>query len=214
MAWIQSINYMAYLYRHIRLDKNEPFYIGIGSDPKRAYSNRDRNKYWHNIINNTTYEVDIILDDLTWDEACIKEKEFIKMYGRFQFGGILCNMTDGGDGGFGVIVSEETRNKKSISSKRNIISKETREKMAAKLRGRPLPEWQKNILSNAAKNRKRKTDWCNKPIEQYDLNGNFIKEYESITKAANELKANTSNISAVLNGRRNKCKEFKFKYKI
>lgn len=23
---------MAYLYRHIRLDKNEPFYIGIGSD--------------------------------------------------------------------------------------------------------------------------------------------------------------------------------------
>ena len=29
---------MAYLYRHIRLDKNEPFYIGIGSDTnfKRA----------------------------------------------------------------------------------------------------------------------------------------------------------------------------------
>jgi hypothetical protein len=23
---------MAYLYRHIRHDKNEPFYIGIGSD--------------------------------------------------------------------------------------------------------------------------------------------------------------------------------------
>jgi hypothetical protein len=31
---------MAYLYRHIRLDKNEPFYIGIGSDKqyKRAYN--------------------------------------------------------------------------------------------------------------------------------------------------------------------------------
>ena len=32
---------MAYLYRHIRLDKNEPFYIGIGSNElnnyKRAY---------------------------------------------------------------------------------------------------------------------------------------------------------------------------------
>jgi len=23
---------MCYVYRHIRLDKNEPFYIGIGSD--------------------------------------------------------------------------------------------------------------------------------------------------------------------------------------
>ena len=31
---------MAYIYRHIRLDKNEPFYIGIGSDKdyKRAYN--------------------------------------------------------------------------------------------------------------------------------------------------------------------------------
>lgn len=204
---------MAYLYRHIRLDKNEPFYIGIGSDPKRAYSNKDRNKYWKNIVNNFGYEVDIILDDLTWEEACEKEKEFISLYGRFQFGGILCNMTDGGDGGFGVVVSEETRKKKSIISKKIGISVETREKMAAKLRGRKLPEWQRKILSEAAKNRKRKTNWCNKPIEQYDLSGNFIKEYASLTVAANEIGANVSNICAVLNGRRNKCKGFKFKYK-
>ena len=205
---------MAYLYRHIRLDKNEPFYIGIGSDPKRAYSNINRNKYWKNIVNNFGYEVDIVLDDLSWGSACEKEKEFIKLYGRFQFGGLLCNMTDGGEGGFGVIVSEETKEKKRIISKRINISPETREKMAAKLRGRPLPEWQKNILSKAAKNRKRKTNWCNKAILQYDLNGKFVKEHESITIAANELGANRSNISAALNGRRNKCKGFKFKYKI
>ena len=203
---------MAYLYRHIRLDKNEPFYIGIGSDPKRAYSNRDRNKYWKNIVNNFGYEVDIVLDDLTWEEACEKEKEFIKMYGRFQFGGILCNMTDGGDGGFGVVVSDETRQKKRIISKGKIITAETREKMASKLRGRPLPDWQKKILSEAAKNRKRKTDWCNKAIEQYDLNGNFIKEFESITAASKQTGA--KNISSVLNGKRNKSKGFKFKYKI
>jgi hypothetical protein len=29
---------MAYIYRHIRLDKNEPFYIGIGSDDKGKYN--------------------------------------------------------------------------------------------------------------------------------------------------------------------------------
>jgi len=203
---------MAYLYRHIRLDKNEPFYIGIGSDPKRAYSNRNRNKYWKNIVNNFGYEVDIILEDLTWEEACEKEKEFIKIYGRFEFGGSLCNMTDGGGGGFGVIVSEQTKEKKRIISKRIGISPETREKMAAKLRGRKMPEWQRKILSKAAKNRKG-TNNCNKPIEQYDLNGNFIKEFESITKAANETGANNSNISAVLNGRREKCKGFKYKYK-
>jgi len=206
---------MAYVYRHIRLDKNQPFYIGIGSDENyhRSISKSDRNIYWKRIVAKTDYDIDIILDDLTWKDACEKEKEFIKLYGRFQFGGLLCNMTDGGEGGLGVVVSEETREKKRKISKNIVISTETREKMAAKLRGRRLPEWQKKLLSNAAKNRKRKTDWCNKPIEQYDLNGNFIKEYESLTIAANELGANVSNICAVLNNRRNKCKGFKFKYK-
>lgn len=40
---------MAYLYRHIRLDKNQPFYIGISNvddDYKRAYKRSCRNKYW------------------------------------------------------------------------------------------------------------------------------------------------------------------------
>lgn len=60
---------MAYLYRHIRLDKNVPFYIGIGSDNlgkyTRAYSTRSRNSYWKNIVNKTQYVIEIMLDDLT-----------------------------------------------------------------------------------------------------------------------------------------------------
>ena len=42
---------MAFVYRHIRLDKNEPFYIGIGKKIYRAYSMKGRNKYWLRIIN-------------------------------------------------------------------------------------------------------------------------------------------------------------------
>lgn len=38
---------MAYLYRHIRLDKNEPFYIGIGSNKARCYTKKTRNKHWN-----------------------------------------------------------------------------------------------------------------------------------------------------------------------
>lgn len=74
---------MAYLYRHIRLDKNEPFYIGIGSDCnfQRAYDKNSRNKYWNNISANG-YEVEILINDISWEEACIKEKEFISLYGR------------------------------------------------------------------------------------------------------------------------------------
>ena len=104
---------MAYLYRHIRLDKNEPFYIGIGSDEKykRAYSKK-RSKFWKNIISKTNYEVEIVLDNLTWEEACKKEKEFIKLYGRKDLNeGSLVNMTDGGDGICGYKHTEIAKNK-------------------------------------------------------------------------------------------------------
>lgn len=93
---------MAYLYRHIRLDKDEPFYIGIGSEKsfKRAFSKKGRNKAWTAIVNKTRYEVEILFDDLTWDQACEKEKEFIALYGRKDLReGSLVNMTNGGDGG-------------------------------------------------------------------------------------------------------------------
>jgi hypothetical protein len=92
---------VAYLYRHIRLDKNEPFYIGIGSDDsyKRAYNPWDRTLFWKNITLKTQYKVDIILDNLSWEEACKKEIEFIALYGRKDLGkGSLVNLTDGGEG--------------------------------------------------------------------------------------------------------------------
>ena len=98
---------MAYLYRHIRLDKNEPFYIGIGitKNYSRAYSKKSRNKLWKTIANKSGYEVEVIFDDLSWEEACEKEKEFISLYGRIDIKtGILSNMTNGGDGTIGINV--------------------------------------------------------------------------------------------------------------
>ena len=92
---------MAYLYRHIRLDKNEPFYIGIGSDNTyyRANSKKGRSDFWHKMANLSEYRVEIMLDGLTYDEAKEKEREFIALYGRRNLNkGILCNLTDGGDG--------------------------------------------------------------------------------------------------------------------
>jgi hypothetical protein len=93
---------MAYVYRHIRKDNNEVFYVGIGSDNEgkyvRAYS-KDRNGFWHIIKNKTEYIVEIVFDDLTWEDACNKEMELIREYGRKDLGsGTLCNLTDGGEG--------------------------------------------------------------------------------------------------------------------
>lgn len=117
---------MACVYRHIRLDKNEPFYIGIGLKEFRAYDKSRRNKHWYNIINISGYEVDILFDGLTWEEACEKEKEFIKMYGRVDLGtGTLCNHTDGGEGANGRIYKP---------------TKESIEKMRLKKIGQPSPK--------------------------------------------------------------------------
>jgi hypothetical protein len=90
---------MAVIYKHIRIDTNEIFYIGIGKDIKRAYSKQNRNIYWKNIVNKTKYIVEIIKDNLNWEEACNEEIKLIKYYGRKDLNeGTLVNMTDGGEG--------------------------------------------------------------------------------------------------------------------
>lgn len=146
---------MAYVYRHIRLDKNEPFYIGIGSDKeyKRAYFRWDRNKYWNNIVSKTDYDVEILIDDIDWEMACKKEVEFISLYGRFDLGtGSLVNMTNGGDGTLGMRHSEESR--KRMSEKRKgirqyVATQETKNKLSeiAKKRGIPSEQLKKMMES-------------------------------------------------------------------
>jgi len=117
------------VYRHIRLDKNEVFYIGIGSK-ERAYTKINRNKHWNNIIKKTDYEIQILKSDLTWNDACELEKILISYYGRKDLSlGSLVNMTNGGDGISGNIRSSETIEKirKSNTGKRH--SDKTKEKL-------------------------------------------------------------------------------------
>lgn len=66
---------MPYLYRHIRIDKNEPFYIGLGMESyinnthkrlyKRAYNKHERNGIWNSIVAKTEYEIEIIFESVT-----------------------------------------------------------------------------------------------------------------------------------------------------
>ena len=148
----------AYVYCHIRLDKNDIFYIGIGADSKnskylRAYQiGKRRNKIWNDIIIKTKYNVNIIFDNLTWQEACNKEKELILLYGRIDNGtGILANMTDGGEGGFGCKKSIETRQKMSEWHKGKVFSIETRQKMSNFNTGKKLSEETKIKISESGK---------------------------------------------------------------
>ena len=105
---------MAYVYRHIRIDKNEPFYIGIGSDCNFTRANEKRkgrrNKIWNDIYSKTKIEVEILFSDVSYEFACEKEVELIKLYGRINTNtGILSNLTDGGDTEAGRVVTTQER---------------------------------------------------------------------------------------------------------
>lgn len=52
-----------------------------------------------------------------------------------------------------------------------------------------------------------------KKVIQYDLQGNFIKEWDSTAEAGRQLKINQSNISACCRGKRNKVGGYVWRYK-
>lgn len=169
--------YKHYVYRHIRLDKNEPFYIGIGTQYRyskaikygRARKKSGRNKIWYNIYEKTNNFIwEILFESNDYEEIKQKEIEFIKLYGRIDLGtGILANMTDGGDS---ILTSPK--------------------------------------FAEAQENHKIK---CYK----YDLEGNFIKAYDSIINGAIDTDCGFTGIRECCLGLLKRYKQFiwRFEYK-
>ena len=166
-----------YLYRHVRLDTNEVFYVGIGTKRKhvkyfksykyeyyRAYRISLKKSFWNNIVNKTKYEIEILLESDDYDFIKQKEIEFIKLYGRRNLGlGPLVNLTDGGEGTSGYIMTEEQINKGQKSWKR------------------------KEGIENT----------CSKICYQYSNKGLFVKKWDCLTDAAKSLNVYTG---AILDG--------------
>lgn len=192
---------MAYVYKHTRLDTNEVFYIGIGTQDKykRAFSLIKRNKFWQNIVSKTDFLVEIIQDGLSWEEACKKEKETIKKIGRRDLGlGTLVNMTDGGDGTFNVKHSKEwyEKQRKNNSKKGIYISEEHKKKIS---------------LNHKSKNKDASSG--NKAIDVFDKNWVFINSYVSILEAAKDLNIGRWIIDKFLSGDTKRPYKYRFKYK-
>jgi group I intron endonuclease len=112
----------SFVYRHRRFDTNEIFYIGKGSTLKRflksksekkrfkrAFSTENRNNWWNSIAKQG-FIVEILSSGLTDEEACDLEMFLISEYGRKDCcGGILVNLTDGGEGNNGYTMSEKQK---------------------------------------------------------------------------------------------------------
>lgn len=189
----------SYLYRHIRKDTNQVFYVGVGTgrNYERANTSLGRNNIWHNIVGKTDYDVEIMLDDLDRGFALEREKEFIKLYGRIDLGtGSLANLTDGGDGCFGF--SDEVKKKMSEAQKGNQKwklrkSNEHARRMGKANKGRVVSEEMKKHLSkvlsgengsfygrtHTKENKAKMSKAKSIPVAQYTLNGEFVRSYDS-----------------------------------
>lgn len=238
---------MAYVYRHIRLDKNIPFYIGISADTDgkyaRAYKiSRDRSYIWKRIVAKTKFEVEILMDGLTWDQACEKEKEFIKLYGRINTKtGILANLTDGGEGNIGVVITKENRDKLAKINSKPIAQ--------YSLTGKFIRHFDSSVSAasflgissssniSACCNNKKHThsvagfiwkkfnedcsdiivekepySYGKKSVSSYDDDGRIVKKYLKIADACEELHIMHSEISRALKYKNIKAGGFFFRY--
>jgi hypothetical protein len=186
-----------YVYRWIRLDKNEPFYIGIGTKTKndieygtftRAASDKKNNTIWKGIKDKTSTLIQIVLESDNYEFIKCKEKEFINLYGRIDLGtGSLANLTDGGEGTLGVIVNEHSRKLRSINSKNRIRHQSSYTKMTNTRK--------QNNFMQTQETKDRISATKSMPVIQWSLKGNYIKLWNSATIAAKELNISKGSIS-------------------
>lgn len=179
-----------YVYRHVRLDTNEVFYIGKGTANQkingfrtfysRAFSKNKRNQLWWNIVNKTGYSVEIMFQHSNENFVFEKEKEFIKLYGRMDLkNGPLANFNDGGKGSGRPLVSESTRQKRRDSS------------------------WCKGRFGSLHP--------FSKKLYAYKIDGSFHKEYNSMREAEKDLNVSDGSICLNLKGKVQRVKGYVFR---
>lgn len=198
----------------------QPIYVGYTKNPKhREYHHRQ--KYG---------DVKMILIDKV--EECDKKQFEIFYIDLFKsWGFYLLNKNKGGGGP--PHHSEESRYKIKNNRPKPLLrkskwSEESRKRQSEALKGKPKPsgfgEMMKNTrigkpkpismkinLSLALKGKIKKGSY--KPVLQFDLEGNLIKEWPSINHAAVSTNSNASTISKVCRGIFKQTNGFNWKYK-
>ena len=88
-----------YVYIHRRMTNMEEFYVGKGST-NRGFRHSLRSDWWMRIARKNGVWVEVVQDNMTRSESLLLEMWLIAKL-RHE-GHVLCNMTEGGEGNFGV----------------------------------------------------------------------------------------------------------------
>ncbi len=178
-----------------------PFYVG----KSRRHLERFEN---HKQTFGSNIEMEVISEVKNWRRW---EKYYIKKYRDLGY-----QLENKNEGGGGIeFVSQETRNKISNHPTRGKqISKANKGKTMAH-KGKPLSEEHiAKIKANRGHLKGRPNTWQAKAVLQYDLEGNFIKEFVSQTKAQYIMgKPKSDGIGAVCRGNQKTAYGYKWKYK-
>jgi hypothetical protein len=161
-----------YVYEHIRRDTGAVFYVGKGRGGRHC-SKRDRNQYWHNVVNKAGgFDYRVLIEDQS--EELILLAEIEKINQLRMLGVALVNLTDGGEGITGLKHSEKSKlvmsqNRKGKSHKHTpesiekirqantgvIFSDERKEKLRQKALGRKMLPHVREALNERMKSFKQ-----------------------------------------------------------
>jgi hypothetical protein len=125
-----------YIYLHIKETDSIPFYIGKGNG-RRCFSKQSRSIYWSNIVNKHGYDIVLIEDNLTNEQAIELEKYWINRIGRRDLNnGPLVNLTNGGEGTPNRPMSEENKRKLSDRNKDKTTSEAQKKAVGLRYKGK------------------------------------------------------------------------------
>lgn len=189
-------------------------YHYAGRKIDRARNKYGRNKFSYEVLVKNSYSSrEIAVEDLNRLEIY-----YIGLYDSYLNG---YNSTIGGYGVVGLKLTPEQIEKVRKANLGKTIPIEQRRKASIKIKAILNTSEMKTKLSNIRKGKpnpkaiKAMNESNCRPILQLSLSGKFIKEFDSIKSAIQNLgiKAATSNISNVCKGKRNSAYGFKWKYK-
>lgn len=133
------------VYFHRRATDNTVFYVGVGEQGYRPKRLDNRNPHWKRVADKYGVVIDVVMQDLTMDEAYLWEILFIAWFGRSN----LTNMTDGGAGM--PHPNNETRALLAAASGARVHTESEKEKRAAAHRGMKRSPEARKRMSDAAK---------------------------------------------------------------